>query len=128
MLQTAIRCAVVFCTLAISYLPSSTEARRRGYYQYYQRFQQNAVNDVNREAGFSTPIINSSRGIGFSPTVDQLIRGCGQEAMELKNWPFGYLSQVIGEDENQRNKLQQMQNTATSEADVLGSKCGRNPR
>jgi hypothetical protein len=57
------------------------------------------------------------------PTVDQLIRGCSQEAVELKNWPFDYLAQIVGPDEGQRNALQRMQDTAANASDILSSTC-----
>lgn len=124
MFQSAIRCALVLCTLAILCAPSSTEARRRGYYyQYYRNFEQNAATDVSQNGGSSVSIINSSRGTGFGATVDQLIRGCSQEAIELKNWPFDYLAQMVGADETQRDTLQKMQNVANTEAGILSSKC-----
>jgi hypothetical protein len=96
---------------------SNAEARRRGY--YYRYFDQNAVGDRNQAGGLTASGAGSlpSRGAGFVPTVDQLIRGCGQEAVELKNWPFDYLAQIVGPDEGQRN--------AANASDILASTCPR---
>jgi hypothetical protein len=112
MSQTALRCGLVLSMLVVTLCASSdAEARRRGY--YYRYLDQNAVGDRN-QAGGSLP----SRGAGFVPTVDQLIRGCSQEAVELKNWPFDYLAQIVGPDEGQRNALQRMQDTAADASDM----------
>jgi hypothetical protein len=55
--------------------------------------------------------------------MDQLIRGCSQEAAELKNWPFDFLTQIIGADESQRDALQQMQSSVADASDTLASRC-----
>jgi hypothetical protein len=125
MSQTALRCGLVLSMLAVTLCASSdAEARRRGYY-YYRYFDQNAVGDRNQAGGStaSGPGSLPSRGTGFVPTVDQLIRGCSQEAVELKNWPFDYLAQIVGADEGQRNALQRMQYTAANASDILVSSC-----
>ena len=124
MSQTALRCGLVLSMLVVTLCASSdAEARRRGY--YYRYLDQNAVGDRNQAGGSTASGAGSlpSRGAGFVPTVDQLIRGCGQEAVELKNWPFDYLAQIVGPDEGQRNALQRMQDTAANASDILSSTC-----
>jgi hypothetical protein len=126
MSQTALRCGLVLSMLVVTLCASSdAEARRRGY--YYRYLDQNAVGDRNQAGGSTASGAGSlpSRGAGFVPTVDQLIRGCSQEAVELKNWPFDYLAQIVGPDEGQRNALQRMQDTAANASDILSSTCPR---
>jgi hypothetical protein len=110
---------IVLCT------SSSAEARRWRRYYSQQYIDQSVVNDRSsgRESNVSSARPFRSQGTGFGRTVEQLIRGCNQEAIELKNWPFDSLAQIVGPDENQRNALQQMQNTAVKTADILASTC-----
>jgi hypothetical protein len=68
-------------------------------------------------------MLSVPRAPGFGPTMDQLIRGCSQEAAELKNWSFDFLTQIIGADESQRNALQQMQSSVADASDTLASTC-----
>src|SRR5215813_6189362 len=63
----------------------------------------------------------AGRVVGFGPTVEQLIRGCGQEVVELKNWPYDSLTQMVGMDEKQRDALAQMQSAATASSDTLAA-------
>jgi len=122
MLETAIRCGLVFCMLVTILCASSpTEARRwRYYHQDYRYSDQPVANDRTQDSRSNAL---GARGTGFGPTMDQLIRGCSQEAAELKNWPFDFLTQIIGADESQRNALQQMQSSVADASDTLASRC-----
>ncbi len=127
MFNAARRCRHVLPLLATILCASSiAEARHGRHYGYYRRgFDQNAEDDRSRDREWRAPGAGPVRGrvTGFGPTVEQLIRGCGQEAFELKNWPLESLAQIVGPDEGQRNALEQMRGTATEASDTLASAC-----
>ena len=117
MCENAIRCGLIFCTLLTILCASSpSEARRwRYYHQDYRYSDQPVANDRTQDSRLSAL---GARGTEFGPTMDQLIRGCSQQAAELKNWPFDFLAQLIGADETQRNAVQQMQSSVADASDT----------
>jgi LTXXQ motif family protein len=129
MFKAARRCRHILPLLATILCASSiAEARHGRYYGYYRRgFERNAEDDRSRERDWRAPAAAPLRGrvTGFGPTVEQLIRGCGQEALELKNWPLESLAQTVGPDDGQRNALEQMHGTAAQASDTLAAACPR---
>jgi hypothetical protein len=128
MVETALPSRLVL-SMVVIVLCASSSAEARRWRRYYSQpyIDQSVVNDRNRNADRESSIPSArpfrSQGPAFGATVEQLIRGCNQEAIELKNWPFDSLAQIVGPDENQRNALQQMQDTAVKTADILASTC-----
>jgi len=55
--------------------------------------------------------------------VQQLIRVCGQQGVELKSWPFDSIARIVRPDETQRSALEQLRTTANQTADTLASDC-----
>jgi len=121
----ALRCRLVLPVLATILCASSVaEARHWRYYGYYRRdYERNSEVDRGRDRELRGAIVPRGRATGFGPTVEQLIRGCGQEVVELKNWPFDSLGQTVSLDDKQRDALGQMQGAATASSDTLAAAC-----
>jgi LTXXQ motif family protein len=60
---------------------------------------------------------------GFGPPIEQLIRGCNQEAIELTNSSIDLLVKVIGPNDDQRNGIEQMHNAAAEAGNELTAAC-----
>jgi hypothetical protein len=104
-------CAAVLCA------SSNVEARRWRYYgQSEAAFDQN-IQDNRRQEQSRIP------SAGFGGSVEQWLRGCNQEALELKAWPVESVAQIAGVDDGQRNALDQMQDAAVAAGDSLASIC-----
>ena len=128
MFKTAACCGLVLSIVVMVLCASSDAEARRWRYHYYGRsFDQDAAANRSQERGSNASGAGSFRaqGTGFGPMMDQLIRGCSQEAVELKNWPFDYLAQIVGTDESQLNALQQMQTTVVDASGILASRCAK---
>jgi hypothetical protein len=111
---------------AIVLWASHAEARRWRHYGFYERnSEQSATDDSNRnrEAGVHATVAAGVRPTGFGPTVEQLIRGCNQEAVELTNWPIETLVKVIAPDDGQRDGMDQMHNAAAEAGNTLAATC-----
>ena len=55
--------------------------------------------------------------------VERLIRGCAQQGLELKGWPFDMIAQVVAPDDDQRAALEALRDTAGQAAEALASSC-----
>ena len=60
-------------------------------------------------------------GIGL--VIDRLIRGCQQQSIELANWPFGTIANVVAPDQDQSAALDQLRLAAQGAADTLTTTC-----
>jgi hypothetical protein len=63
----------------------------------------------------------SARGISL--VIDRLIRGCQQQSIELANWPFGTIANVVAPDQDQSAALDQLRLAAQGAADALTTTC-----
>src|SRR5262245_52879281 len=98
--------AMVLCA------PSNAEARHWRYYGYYNRdSDQNVQDDRSRSREWRAPEAGAygGRGGGFGPTLEQLIRGCNQDAIDLQRWPLDSVARVVVPTEEQRDALEQVQ-------------------
>jgi len=105
---------------------SHADARRWRHWGSYDRnSEQSATDDSNRnrETGASATAVPASRVTGFGPTIEQLIRGCSQEAVELANWPIDLLVKVVAPDDSQRGGIEQMHNGAAEAGNTLAATC-----
>jgi LTXXQ motif family protein len=100
---------------------SNAEARRWRFFNRYN-FDQNAPSEQNRNSELRAGSFNP-QVVRFGATVEQLIRGCAQESVELKNWPLDLVAQTVAPDEGQRNALEQMRSVAAKAGDTLASAC-----
>jgi hypothetical protein len=101
--------------LAIVCVPSNLEARQWRHYWDSGRSTQYAGNKDQR-----------APGTAFGTTLEQWIRGCNQEALELEKWSFESVAQIAGVDDAQRSALAQMQSTADKIGESLASTCPSN--
>src|SRR5262249_41544003 len=127
MFKAVVRCRQVLPLLAMMLCASSiAEARHWRYYGYYRRgYEQNAGDDRSRDRERRGTAPPAGPVVGFGPTRERPTRGCGQEVVELKNWPYDSLTQMVGMDEKQRDALAQMQSAATAWSDTLAAACPR---
>ena len=72
----------------------------------------------------SPPTAAAAAGGGaFGAVVERLIRGCAQQGLELKGWPFDMIAQVVAPDDAQRAALEALRDTARQAAEALASSC-----
>ena len=124
MSKSAMRCGrVLFLSAIILCASASAEARHRKHYGGHRYLQQNAVKD--RTWGGESPAsdASSSQGSSFGPAIAELIRGCSQEAIQLKNWNIDSIALVVGPDAAQQNALDQVRNASIETADILAEIC-----
>jgi hypothetical protein len=124
MSKSAVRCGrVLFLSAIILCASASAEARHRKHYGGHRYLQQNAVKD--RTWGGESPAsdASSSQGSSFGPALAELIRGCSQEAIQLKNWNIDSIALVVGPDAAQQNALDQVRNASIETADILAETC-----
>ena len=62
-------------------------------------------------------------GGAFGAVVERLIRGCGQQGIELGAWPFETIAQVVVPDDTQRAALEQLRDTTQKAAEILAADC-----
>ena len=55
--------------------------------------------------------------------VERLIRGCAQQGLELKGWPFDMIAQVVAPDDAQRAALEGLRDSTRQAAEALASSC-----
>jgi hypothetical protein len=104
---------------------SNVEARRWRHYGYAERAaEQNTTDDQARNRALQRAAApQDARGSAFGPTVEQLLRGCNQEALDLANWPLQSVAQTVTPDDGQRDALEQMRAEAAEAGNSLASQC-----
>ena len=127
--------ALIAGACVVTLLATSADARWRRYYDWGRysarsepppetqseaQFQREAWR--RRDAEFAD---NGRRGRGgaFGAVVERLIRGCAQQGLELKGWPFDMIAQVVAPDDAQRAALEALRDTARQAAEALASSC-----
>jgi len=109
--------AIILCASA------SAEARHRKHYGGHRYLQQNAVKDRTWGGELPASDTSSSQGNSFGPAIAELIRGCSQEAIQLKNWPIDSIALIVDPDAAQQNALDQARNASIETADILAATC-----
>ncbi len=127
--------ALIAGACVVTLLATSADARWRRYYDWGRysarsepppetqseaQFQREAWR--RRDAEFAD---NGRRGRGgaLGAVVERLIRGCAQQGLELKGWPFDMIAQVVAPDDAQRAALEALRDTARQAAEALASSC-----
>ena len=114
--------------LAISVCQASNaEAWERRYYSYdgrYYRQSQEARQDQDDNRARWRESERRGRG-GFSGVVEQLIRSCGQRAVELRKWPFDSIAETVRPDETQRSALEALRGSSAAAVNSLMADCPR---
>jgi LTXXQ motif family protein len=109
-------------------LVSGTEARPRWQSSHFAR--PSAVHFARPSAGsgggeHATPSIKRTGPLGV--LIDQLIRDCNREVVELRNFPAESIAQTIGPDETQDAALKNIVKIAADAADTLVQSCPKEP-
>jgi hypothetical protein len=55
--------------------------------------------------------------------IDRLIRGCTQQGLDLANWPFGAIANIVVPNDSQSAALEQLRIVAQQAADTLATSC-----
>jgi hypothetical protein len=122
MSKSALRCGrILFLSAIILCASASADARHRKHYGGHRYLQQNAVKTWGGELPASDA--SSSQGSSFGPAIAELIRGCSQEAIQLKNWNIDSIALVVGPDAVRQNALDKVQNASIETADILAATC-----
>lgn len=111
-------------------LATSADARQRRSWQWTEpssaapQSPSDAQSENNerrsREADYSARFRRSG---GLGAVIDQIVRGCAQQGLELANWPFGTIAKVVAPDEGQSAALEQLRTVAKQAADTLATMC-----
>ena len=128
--------ALIAGACLVTFLATSADARWRRYYDWGRysarsepppetqseaQFQREAWR--RRDSEFAD---NGRRGRGggaLGAVVERLIRGCAQQGLELKGWPFDMIAQVVAPDDAQRAALEALRDSTGHAAEALASSC-----
>jgi hypothetical protein len=105
---------------------SAAEARHwRYYWHYHHGFHQAA--DEGRGQETTLPRVGNHRSRidvdGFGRGIEQMIRACAEQAVELKRIPFDLVSQTVQANDEQRSALERVRGTANDAAETLSAAC-----
>lgn len=108
-------------------MSSNADARRWRYYNYngYGDSYSSRSDTQDRRRGREAEWPDSAprRGGAFWAVIDRLIRGCGQQGVEMEKWPFESIVHIVRPDDKQRSALDQLRGTTKQTADSLISNC-----
>ena len=65
----------------------------------------------------------SRNGQAFGAVVDRLVRGCLQQADDLRNWPFGEIARIAAPDDAQRLTLEALRASVAAAVERLSTDC-----
>jgi len=102
---------------AIASASQTTDARELRHHDRHRDDTQGEIRD--RELLARRP----AQVTGLAPTVELLIRGCQQEASELKDWPLDSLARIVEPSDGQRGALESMQTVLVGTSQSLLSAC-----
>ena len=115
--------AVAVATMASS---SAAEARHwRYHWHYHHGFYQGTDEDRGQETTLRTFGNHRSRieVDSFGRGIEQMIRACAGQAVELKRIPFDLVSQTVQANDKQRSALERVRSTANDAAETLSAAC-----
>ena len=119
--------ALLVMTLSVC-MVSSAEARNRHWWHLYGVYgnSDRSGDDDSRRARAADPIEAARARTGggaFGAVIDQLVRGCLQQAAEFQNWPFDAIAQIVSPDDAQRYALEALRASTTLAAQRLSAEC-----
>src|SRR5262249_24734785 len=100
-------------------------ARHRKQYGGHRYLQQNAVKDRTWGGELPASDTSSNQGSRFGPAIAELIRGCSQEAIQLKNGPIDSIALIVGPDAAQQTAIANVRNASSETADILAANVPR---
>jgi len=87
---------------------SAAEARHWRYYSHHHHDFYQAADEGRGHETTPRPAGNHRSRIeadGFGRGIEQMIRACAEQAVELKRMPFDLVSQTVGANDEQRSAL-----------------------
>jgi LTXXQ motif family protein len=120
---TRILPALVVLALSLS-LATGAEARKwRWWYSYGGHGASSRSDDDGRRARAEWLNERGKGGGAFGAVVDRLVRGCLQQADELRSWPFDDISRIAAPDDTQRAALEALRTSSAAAAERLVADC-----
>src|SRR5207302_6400244 len=62
-------------------------------------------------------------GGAFGAVIDQLVRGCRQQAAEFQSWPFDTIARIVSPDDAQHRALEALRASTAAAAQRLSADC-----
>jgi hypothetical protein len=81
-----------------------------------------AISSAPETEGLETLRARTGGG-AFGAVIDRLIRGCLDQAAELRSWPFDEIARIVAPDDAQRGALEALRASATAGAERLSADC-----
>jgi hypothetical protein len=128
MSRTGILPALLVLALSMC-LASSAEARKWrwwGFYGFYGHGYLVRSGDYGRRARAAAAVETAGARTGggaFGAVIDRLVRGCLDQAAELRSWPFDEIARIAAADDAQRSALEALRASATAGAERLSADC-----
>jgi hypothetical protein len=129
MTRTTFLPAALVVLAALVLTATSADARRWRHWWNYGGADYAARGDSDdrarrRDSEFPDQALRGARSGGaFGAAIDRLIRGCGQQAAELKSWPFAAIADIVRPDDTQRSALEELRTTSVDAAERLATDC-----
>src|SRR5262245_2758065 len=121
--------AALVVLAAVALTATSADARRWRHWWNYGGSDYAARSDSDdrsrrRDSDFPDAGPRAARpGGAFGAVIDRLIRGCGQQAAELKSWPFAAIADIVRPDDTQGSALEALRTTSADAAERLATDC-----
>ena len=125
MFRTGVHVLLVLA-LGLCLAASSADARRwhwRHFYGAYGHGYGARFGDEGRVATMIETAPARTAGGGIGTVIDRLIRGCVQQAAELKNLPFDEITRIVAPDDTQRGALEALRASANAGAERISAAC-----
>ena len=129
-------CKMLLCTAAMMLACMSSVAEARywrhyGYHWYGRAGDSPRSNSDERhvegQPPGAEPRVESRNPAGdFAAAIEQMIRACDRQALELKNMPLNAVAEMSKPTERQRDALEQIRSAALSSSEALAAACPKN--
>jgi hypothetical protein len=105
---------------------SAAEARHWRYHWHYHNVS-NQMADEGRGQETTLPAMGNHRSRieenSFGRGIEQMIRACAEQAVELKGMPFDLVVRIVHANDEQRSVLDRVRSTADADAETLSAAC-----
>jgi hypothetical protein len=119
--------AAVIMAISVTPMAEARHWRYHGYFGYYGYHGQDRGVGQDRSRELSPGWSRNDPSIGqlksFGSSIEQMIRSCEKQSVELKKTPFDSVSRTIRPNADQRAALDQIQHAAFESADTLAATC-----
>jgi predicted translin family RNA/ssDNA-binding protein len=127
---------ILLCAAGIifAYMSSAAEARywrHYGFHWYGHAWNSSRPNSDQRQIEEQRPSVelrNEPRNqvSDFGTAVEQMIRACDRQVVELKNMPLDGVAATVKPADHQRDALEQIRSAALNASETLAAACPRN--